>query len=115
MLRKIKMLLIYQHVIQNETVYRSYMAYSNGVRYRRTECCPVLRVRTLNNTMVIDTLECNGLFPHQLGPQTLISNLVNHFSRAFGEKVNLTRNHSQTVHAGQYRILSRAIFCDDSQ
>ncbi len=32
-----------------------------------------------------DTLECNGLFPHQLGPQTLISNLVNHFSRAFGE------------------------------
>ena len=35
--------------------------------------------------MVIDTLECNGLFPHQLGPQTLISNLVNHFSRAFGE------------------------------
>ena len=34
--------------------------------------CPVLRVRTLNNTMVIDTLECNGLFPHQLGPQTLI-------------------------------------------
>ena len=43
----------------------------------------VLRVRTLNNTMVIDTLECNGLFPHQ--PQTLISNLVNHFSRAFGE------------------------------
>ena len=35
--------------------------------------------------MVIDSLECNGLFPHQLGPQTLISNLVNHFSRAFGE------------------------------
>jgi hypothetical protein len=41
---------------------------------------PVLRVRTLNNTMVIDTLECNGLFPHQLGPHTLISNLVNHSS-----------------------------------
>ncbi len=39
----------------------------------------------MNNTMVIDTLGCNGLFPHQLGPQTLISNLVNHFSRAFGE------------------------------
>jgi hypothetical protein len=25
------------------------------------------------------------LFPHQLGPQTLISNLVNQSSRAFGE------------------------------
>ena len=42
----------------------------------------VLRVRTLVNTIVIDTLEWNGLFPHQLGPQTLISNLVNHFSLA---------------------------------
>ena len=73
----------------NPHIYRSYMAHtrtgSDTAERERYSCCPVLRVRTLNNTMVIDTLECNGLFPHQLGPQTLISNLVNHFSRAFGE------------------------------